>query len=409
MGTFLKRLVMLIGALLLFVYMGYHIFMSAYSPIKTEIAVMYDEYETVDTTGLIVRSETLIPLTQQGFVYYIAENGSRVSKDGKIADLYTSQEAAVTRQQLRSLDDEIAQLQRIQEQGQNNRTNLDIINTQLYKAQASVIAQMSQPHISQIDKLSADLLTLMNKQQITIGRTEGFDARLSALVSERSALAAKDSLPISAVYSPTAGYFVNTVDGLEAVINADTISSITTGQVRRAMETEPTIDRSAYIGKVVGSYEWYLVCVLPAEEMTRLPMDSTVRLRLPFVSNETIPVTVVAENRDRDGNMAVVFRCDYMSADLSDIRLEQVQVLVKQHSGLRVPDEAVRFNEAQESGVFVQEGNVIRFRRIRVAYHSEHEDYSICEAVNEENYLQVYDDIVIEGKNLYDGKIVHGS
>ena len=406
MGTFLKRLVMLIGALLLFVYMGYHIFMSAYSPIKTEIAVLYDEYETVDTTGLVVRSETMIPLTQQGFVYYIAENGSRVSKDGKIADLFTNQEAAVVKQQLRSLDEEIQQLKTIEEQGQNNRTNLDIINTQLYKAQASVIGQMSQPHLDGIDKLSADLLALMNKQQITIGRADGFEARMTALTSERASLAAKDAAPISAVYSPTAGYFVNTVDGLEAVINADTIAEITTDDIRRAMETEPTVDSTKYIGKVVGSYEWYLVCVLPAEEMTRLPMESTVRLRLPFVSNETIPVTVIAENRDRDGNMAVVFRCDYMSADLSDIRLEQVQVLVKQHSGLRVPDEAVRFNEAQEPGVFVQEGNVIRFRRIRVVYHSEYEDYSICEVVNEDNYLQVYDDIVTEGKNLYDGKIV---
>ncbi len=406
MGTFLKRLLMLIGALLLFVYMGYHIFMSAYSPIKTDIAIMYDEYETVDTTGLVVRNETLIPLTQQGFVYYIAENGSRVSKDGKIADLYASQEAAVAKQQLRSLDAEIAQLQTIEEQGQNNRTNLDIINTQLYKAQAAVIDEMSEPHMSQIDTLSADLLALMNKQQITIGRATSFEARLSELTSQRAALAAQDADPMSSVYSPMAGYFVNTVDGLESVINADTIASITTDQIRHAMETEPTVDNTRYIGKVVGSYEWYLVCVLPAEEMTRLPMDSTVRLRLPFVSNETIPVTVVAENRDRDGNMAVVFRCDYMSAELSDIRLEQVQVLVKQHSGLRVPDEAVRFNDKQEAGVFVQEGNVIRFRRIRVAYHSEHEDYSICEVVNEDNYLQVYDDIVIEGKNLYDGKIV---
>lgn len=406
MGTFLKRLVVLLGALLLFAYMGYHIFMSAYSPIKTDIAVLYDEYETVDTTGFVVRSETMIPLTQQGFVYYIAENGSRVSKDGKIADLFTSQEAAVVKQQLRSLDEEIEQLKTIEEQGQNNRTNLDIINTQLYKAQASVIAQMSQPHLDGIDTLSADLLALMNKQQITIGRADGFEARMTALTSERASLAAKDAASISAVYSPTAGYFVNTVDGLESVINADTIASITTEDIRRAMETEPTVDSTNYIGKVVGSYEWYLVCVLPAEEMTRLPMESTVRLRLPFVSNETIPVTVIAENRDRDGNMAVVFRCDYMSADLSDIRMEQVQVLVKQHSGLRVPDEAVRFNEAQEPGVFVQEGNVIRFRRIRVAYHSEYEDYSICEVVNEDNYLQVYDDIVTEGKNLYDGKIV---
>ncbi len=406
MNVFIKRLVTLIGALLLFAYMGYHIFMSAYSPIKTEIAVLYDEYETVDTQGLVIRNESMIPMNQNGYVYYIADNGSRVSKDGKIADLYTGQEAAVAQQQLKALDAEIEQLQLIEEQGQNNRTNLDIINTQLKKAQMAVISSMSSPSVAGVDTLSGDLLALMNKQQITIGRATSFEGRLSALQSERAALAAKDSAPTASVYSPTAGYFVNTVDGYESLLNDDTILSITTDQIRDAMAKEPVADNTRYIGKVVGSYEWYLVCVLPAAEMTRLPMESTVRLRLPFVSNETIPVTVVAENRDRNGDMAVVFRCDYMSADLSDIRLEQVQVLVKQHSGLRVPDEAVRFNEKQEAGVFVQEGNLIRFRRIRVKYHSEHEDYSICEVSTEDNYLQVYDDIVVEGKNLYDGKIV---
>ena len=409
METFVKRLITLLGALLLFVYMGYHIFMSAYSPIKTETAVIYDEYETVDTQGMIVRNETLIPLKQNGYVYYVAENGSRVSKDGKIADLYSNQDTAVVRQQIKALDEQIAQLQTIEEQGQNNRTNLDIINTQLKKAQAAVISEVSSARLSQIDRLSADLLELMNKQQITVGYVDGFADRLASLTAQRNSLAAKDSAPKNSVYSPMAGYFVNTVDGYEALVNADSIQSITTEDVLAAMNAAPVVDNNAYIGKVVGSYEWYLMCVLPAEEMTRLAMDSTVRVRLPFVSNETIPVTVVAENRDREGNMAVVFQCDYMSADLSDIRIEQVQVLVKQHSGLRVPDEAVRFNEKGEAGVFVREGNLIRFRRIRVVYHSEHEDYSICEIASESDYLQVYDDIVVEGKNLYDGKIVRGT
>ncbi len=409
METFLKRLLTLLGALLLFAYMGYHIFMSAYSPIKTEIAIMYDEYETIDTQGLVVRNETMIPLKQNGYVYYIAENGSRVSKDGKIADLYADQETAVARQQVTALDSEIQKLQTIEEQGQNNRTNLDIINTQLKKAQEAVISEISSPNIAEIDTLSAQLLSLMNKQQITVGHIDNFADRLASLTAQRNQLAAKDSAPNSSVYSPMAGYFVNTVDGYETLLNADSIEAITTDEILSAMNATPTPDNNRYIGKVVGSYEWYLVCVLPANEMTRLPMDGTVRLRLPFVSNETIPVTVVAENRDREGNMAVVFRCDYMSADLSDIRLEQVQVLVKQHSGVRVPDEAVRFNDQQEAGVFVQEGNLIRFRRIRVLYHSEHESYSICEISADDGYVQIYDDIVVEGKNLYDGKIVRGA
>lgn len=406
MEVFAKRILTLLGAVALLSYVGYHIFMAAYSPVTLQTAELYDEYETVDTEGFIVRNESLIPLASSGYVYYIAENGSRVAKEGRIADLYDTQESAVTQQKINDLNAEIEQLQLIQDQGQNNRTNLDIITTQMKKVQAEMIGEMSAPYLTQVESISDELLALMNKQQITIGRTSDFSARISALTAERDRLMQTGAKSTGSVYSPIAGYFVNTVDGFEAAINADDVLSITVDEVRAAMEQQPTVDSSKYIGKVVGSYEWYLVCVIPAEQMTHLALDSTVRLRLPFVSNETIPVTIVAENRDRNGDLAVVFRCDYMSAELSDIRIEQVQILVKQHSGLRVPDEAVRFNENQEAGVFVQEGNVIYFRRIQVAYHSDKENYSICAVVNDDSYLQAYDDIVLEGKDLYDGKIV---
>lgn len=406
METFVKRLLTVIAGILLLIYVGYQVFMAAYSPVKLETVELYDEYETVDTQGLIIREETLIPRSRDGFVYYNIENGSRISKDGCIADLYPGQEAAVTQQKINELTAEIEQLESIQEQGQNTRTNLEIITTQLKKMQTEVIAASSQPSVIGIDGLAADMLAVMNKQQITIGRVTDFEARIATLTAERNALLQAGTVQTDPVYSPTAGYFVNAVDGLESVIDVETVTSVTTEEIRAAMETVPTVDSSGYIGKVIGSYEWYLVCVVPASQMTGLALDGRVQIRLPFVSNDTIPVTLVAENRDRNGDMAVVFCCDYMSADLSDIRTEQVQIIVEKHSGLRVPDEAVQFNEAGEAGVYVQVGNMIVFKRIRVEYHSNKEDYSICAVVDESGYLKVYDDVVIEGKNLYDGKIV---
>jgi len=408
METFAKRILTAVAAVLLLVYIGYHIFMANYSPVKVESAQRFEEYETIDTDGLVVRKEAIIPRQNaNAFVYYNAQNGSRVAKNGRIADLYESQEQAADHKEILRLEEEIAEMQAIQEQGQNNRVNLDIITKQLGKAQAEVIAAMSAPRVNHIDALSDQLLTLMNKQQITIGQDIDYTSRIAELQSRLTTLKSKAVAPIGAVMSPTAGFFVNSVDGFETLMDAESILSVTTDQIRSVMAQEPTVPQGQYIGKVVGSYEWYLVCVLPAEKMTQVSLDRSIDLRLPYVSSDPIPVTVVATNRDREGNMAVVFRCDYMSADLSDIRRETVQILVRHHEGLRVPDDAIRFNEQQEPGVFVQEGNVIVFKRIQVAYHSEKGSYSICEINDtDKSYLQVFDDIVTEGKDLYDGKIV---
>lgn len=409
METFAKRVLTVLAALLLLFYVGYHVFMSAYSPLTLQTAELYDEYETIDTRGIVVRSETMIPAPKSGFAYYVAENGGRVAKDGKIVDLYKNQDAALTQQRLKELDEEILRLQSIQDQGQNNRTNLNIIFTQLKSVQSQLVAEIASAHYTQLEDLSAELLSLMNKQKVTVGKENDFSARIAELRAERAALESGNTAPISSITSDVAGYFVNSVDGYENLLDIDTVSELTPEQIRDAMVYTPNVDRTKYVGKVVSGYEWYLACVVSSEHIVQLTNSSTLQVKLPFTSGDIIPVTVVAENRNRNGEIAIILRCDYMSAELSDIRLEQVQLLVEKHSGLRVPDEAIRFNEDQESGVFVQEGNILYFRRIQVVYHSDTESYSICEVVNDKSYLQMYDDIVVEGKDIYDGKIVRGS
>lgn len=409
METFAKRVLTIVAGLLVLVYVGYHIFMATYSPVEVHTVELYDEYETIDTEGLVLRSESLIPAQETGFVYYITENGTRVAKGGAIADVYADAESAAAHQHIEELNEEIEQLKTIQAQGENGRANLDLITNQLKNMQKELIFEASSPCFYELDEMADEMLVLMNKQQITIGTTVDYTARIDQLTAERNALMQNDPKPTGEVRSPIAGYFVSTVDGFEQPVKDEDVKTMTVDEVREAMAREPSVDASQYIGKVVGGYEWYLVCVVSSDDLAHLSVDSMVRLRLPFVSNDTIPVTVMSLNRNRDGEVAAVFRCDYMSSDLSDIRMEDVQILVEQHSGLRVPDEAVQFNDAQEAGVFILEGNVIKFRRIQVLHHSEQGSFSICAVVDDKQYLQLFDDIVMEGKNLYDGKIVNSA
>ena len=271
-----------------------------------------------------------------------------------------------------------------------------------------MIFEAASPAFYSVDELAEEMLVLLTKKQMTVGDDVDFSAHIMELQTQKEALAKTEHDPTGVIRSPIAGYFVSGVDGYEAPLDPEQVLQLSVEDVRALMEKQPAENTDQYIGKVVGGYEWYLVCVVPSEKLTHLAVDSSMRLRLPMVSGETIPVTLVAQNRDRSGEVAIVFRCDYMSASLSDIRMEDVQILVAQHSGLRVPDEAVRFNDEQESGVFVKEGNMIVFRRIQVLHHCDEESFSICKVVDDDGYLQLYDDIVMEGKHLYDGKIVRG-
>ena len=58
-----------------------------------------------------------------------------------------------------------------------------------------------------------------------------------------------------------------------------------------------------------------------------------------------------------------------------------------------------------QAGVYIRYGNIVSFRKIDQIY-SEPADYVISKETNEKGYLHMYDDIIVGGRGLYDGKII---
>jgi len=111
-------------------------------------------------------------------------------------------------------------------------------------------------------------------------------------------------------------------------------------------------------------------------------------------------------NRDENGDLAVIFSCVNMSEALSSIRREKLEILLVEYTGLRVPKRAITTNTKQEVGVYVRSGDIVRFRKVDQLY-SDAADYVICtEETKESGFLRLYDDVITEGSNLYDGKLI---
>ena len=132
------------------------------------------------------------------------------------------------------------------------------------------------------------------------------------------------------------------------------------------------------------------------------------------VSYTHLPVTVAAVNRDKEGQAAVIFQCSYMSSSLSSIRKEPIQIQKTLYEGIRVPQKAVVFSEDGERGVYVQVGNTAVFKQIEILYSDT--DFVICADKGDETpeegeapFLQLYDDVIVEGKGLYNGCLLYTS
>lgn len=403
-NTFWRKLLSFLIVLGVLTYIGFQTYRSIFSGIETELAVNYSVYESFETEGLVIRTETVIPSTVNGHVYYTVQNGTRVSKDGVIASVYSSEEDGLLLDKIEDLETRIEVLRTLNSNDSSTHVTLDIIETQLTNSLNSLIGSVSDGVFTVPVGVKTELLSLMSKKQIVTGKSVDFTDEIARLEQEQKDLKAQYNKPLSVIKAPVAGYFADTVDGYESVLSSIDPLTLTADKFNELLSM-PLDVPAASAGKIVGGYEWHFACVVPDTYYNMLAVGNSLSLKMTFVSDTEVPVTVVTSKKSGDGNLLVVLRCAYMSEELADIRLETAQLLMVRHNGLKVPKRAIVIDDQMQAGVYVRSGNVAQFRKIKQLY-SEPADYVICEVVDESDYLQLYDDIIVKGKGLYDGKTI---
>ncbi len=451
MNKFLRVVGIVTFVVLILLYTIYQVVLSLSSKVELETVVSHTAYNSIDVKGIAIRSEEILTSNANGYVYYTLEDGARVAKDGTIAMVYPSETDALNTLQINDLSNEISNLQTLQMQGSISKTNLETLNEQIEQKQEEMMYHISSGEYQLASGYREELTELLNRKLLLTTGEFDFSAKIKQLQGQQSTLeSSSHKAATGVVISPTAGYFVSALDGFEDVVDYNKVSSLTVAKVNDLINKKPEIKTQGnQVGKVVGNYEWYIACVVPTEKLTNITEGASLSVRLPFVSDEDIPVTVTVINHEKDQSM-VLMKCSYMSESLSSIRVEEIQIVLNEYTGLYVPDSALRFEkDTNAPGVFVCSGTTLEFKYVNILYHSPAGKYNICDAdptnknsivaaakktdsdssmdedTSEEiepeetmetsteetprtfkQYLALYDEIVIGGKNLYEGKIV---
>lgn len=431
----LRKLVSALLALLLLIYVGYQVYNAGYQSVRTETAVYASMKDVAQTTGFAVRKETVIPQSSAGVVTYTLGKGGKVSKGGVVAEIYSSAADAAAQQEIKSLNEEIESLTKLNSPGDTYAANPDLLDKQINQKLSVLLEDIHNKDYEKLEEPKDAFLYLLNEKQIVTGKVKNYNERISALKSRRDSLTASAGQKAGQVTSPVAGYFIGEVDGYEPVFNYDDILNITVDDIRAAEAKNVAPDVGA-IGKVSQQFDWYFACVLPPETALKLSrvqaQGRKVSISMPFASTEPIPATVAAINqKDRESEAAVVLKCSYMNEELASIREETLQIQIAEYTGIRVSHKAVHFETVLQTvtdkdgksrtekhenvrGVYVMHGSEIEFVQIFPLFSSG--SYVICEALEDgspsqeelvtDRSVQLSDEVVVEGTDLFDGKVV---
>ncbi len=182
---------------------------------------------------------------------------------------------------------------------------------------------------------------------------------------------------------------------------------------------------------MVSGLNWYVVCKVSGTDSLQLEIGEKVDgITMPFASTGSIPAKVVAINQEsRQSDAVVVLECSYMNNELSKVRKESVQIAVNTHSGIMVNKKAIHVEpvmkviddgsgrqvkqEVMVQGVYVLYGSELVFKEIVPL--STYSTFVLCDPNPEEDAtfngetIKLYDEVVVGGTDLYDGKLFDGN
>ena len=403
----------------------------------TETAYHSVADDVVKTTALVVRDEAYIPASSSGGVLsYALSDGDKVAAGGTIATAYHTESDVIKTLRIRELDDKIGYLESLNSLTKSSNISLDTVNNQIKEKLVTLIDRVNTCSFSDISVTEEELMTSIYRKQILTGEQGKFDDKIAQLKAEKATLESSVGEPVDTVRAVTtdtatglkeavSGYFVSEVDGYEHCIDLNNLEKIRYEDYQQITADEP--DPDAYIGKVVRGVNWYMLCPVTADQATNIShYSATVSVRMPYALSEDIPAKVMyVSPTSSDGNAVVVLKCTYMNAALSRIRSETVEIVVNTFEGLKISKSAIHDGEVKRTvtdengnrktetktvqGDYVEYGNELRFRQIVIVYSGE--DYVICNENPDPSLLfngetiALYDQVVTEGGDLYDGKL----
>ncbi len=401
------------------------------SSLITEEALYGEVVDSIQTQGFAVREESIISPNYAGVLNYRVPNGARVSKGGIIADIFQSESDAAAQNMADRIEREIQSLSALSRPIDAYVSASAALGEQIYDDLGGIILDVQHGDFSGVARTKEDLLLSLSRKQVFSGQEshEDYAQRVSELKAEKESLTRDQAA--NSIKAPSTGYFITFADGLEKAVPAGEVKDLTPEKLENLLSADGGTLPGQCIGKICEDFKWYMACLFDDSSMAKFEGVENVTLDIPYASTATIPARVVAKNRDAgSGKTAVIFECTYMDADLATVRSENVQVNVRTYSGVLVNEKALRFLDIEYEetddkgntttrvkenvkGVYVVYGGRLEF--VQVFSEKDVNGYAVCKLELSEDEqknlvtdhtIRLYDQVVVGGVDLYDGKIV---
>lgn len=376
----------------------------------TETADEVIEQEKLDLKAFIVRDEEYIDQKTTGTVVPLIKDGMRVASGDAVARVCGTTEDAANMSALLDAKESLARYQELSEQTELNALDMEKLNKDIDSSFTELIEASGKGDFSNVSQNIEELENKLASKQILKDGTIDLTAKFNELGAKIKSLESK-KISSSDVLAPLSGYYISNLDGYENAIDYDKIGDLTVGETEKLFDKKPD-DVTGRMGKIVGSYKWYLVTVMDSKYSLLMAEGDTMKINMPYYGFKDVEVRVEKISTTQNNKVAVAFSCNRMNETYANMRAEDIELVFKEYKGYKVNSSSIR-REKDEKGneidiVYILRGDIMNARKIEIIYDAG--DYVLVseetEASNGYRPIKRYDEVIVKGRNLSDGKSI---
>lgn len=398
-----KKILFAVAGVCIILYFVYQVVQMNSNPYKTELALERDIKNVVSTKAFIVRDEQYLTTDNTtGTVVSIAEDGKRVARGDDVAVVFKNTKSAAAYVRINELKKEIEYYKQLKNRvgiGTNTPSSYNnLINNSCIEFISATRGEIDSNFYNALN----DFRDAVTTRQLAVGKELSVDAKIAQLEAELVSYENK-ATGFTTVASPSPGYYIGSVDGYENAIKYTAATKVDCATINALLTSKKENVSKNVMGKLVDEFSWYLLCTIPYNESGDIEVNKTVSVNVPNTAVGVIKCTVVYKGDKEDDSVAVVLKCNVMNRDVANLRIEDIEIVTDEYTGIRINNKAIREVDGVK-GVYVQRGNIISFKKINILHSTE--EYSIIEKVDDSSYVRQYDTIITEGVDLYEGKVI---
>ena len=385
-----------------------NVYSSTHKELFLENVTLYRLADTIAFQGVYARDERILQDAPSGVIIYTHKDGSKMAAGSVVAQSYATTrdvqlqgQIAEAKRQLKLLE-EAAQLQDVVD-GTQLRNYVSGLRT----AHGNISKAIASGDYAYVLSQKDDILSLLCKKQIVRGdktSLAAYQARIALLENNIAKSESNVTRPPTDVDVSEAGYFVSKVDGYEDELNMDNLDLLSKDElldiIRHPNSDDIVTDKP--LGKIISGYVWKMAGILETDKIHGIFVGATAKVS---VAGQAVDMTVEGVTTYPDGYSVVIFSCDRLSDIYVEKRADKFKLILDEYYGIRVPSKAIHFDETGADGVYVKSSTYLTFKKID-KIRSEADYVLVKDTSKMPGFLSLYDNVVVEGIDLYEGKIV---